>query len=312
VVKCGIAGWIDRSLIQSGEFYPAGCTSSEERLRFYSSQFPIVEADTMYYGLPVRRTAEQWVARTPAGFKFDVKAFSLFTHHPTKPAALTKELRAELPSDLLAGTLYVDKTPPDVVDEAWEQFRDAVDPLRQAGKLGAVFFQFPRWFLPSSRSLAYIEQCQERMFGFPIAVEFRKRDWLDERHFEGTLHFLRSRAIPYVAVDSPPGFPDAMPPVAEATSGSLAIVRFHGRNQETWAIKGAPPWVRFRYLYSDAELREWLPRLRHLEESVSEVHAIMNNNFSNYSVRNARELIALLAHSSSGAASAGSSPGPSS
>jgi len=295
VIKCGIAGWIDQSLIKSGEFYPAGCTSSEDRLRFYASQFPIVEADTTYYGLPVRKTAEQWVARTPAGFKFDVKAFSLFTHHPTKPAALTKELRAGLPADLLSGTLYVDKTPPDIVDEAWEQFRVALDPLRESGKLGAVFFQFPRWFFPTSGSLTYIEQCQERMHGFQIAVEFRKREWLDERHAEGTLHFLRSRGIPYVAGDSPQGFPDSMPPLAEATSQELAIVRFHGRNRENWAIKGAPPWVRFRYRYSTAELEEWAPRLSKLEETAAEVHAVMNNNFSSYSVENARELREILA-----------------
>jgi uncharacterized protein YecE (DUF72 family) len=132
------------------------------------------------------------------------------------------------------------------------------------------------------------------MFGFPIAVEFRKSEWLDERHGTGTLHFLRSRAIPYVAVDSPPGFHDAMPPLAEATSAELAIVRFHGRNQETWALKGASPSERYRYLYSSAELEEWVPRLRQLEAAAKEVHAVMNNNYSDYSVRNARELTELL------------------
>jgi uncharacterized protein YecE (DUF72 family) len=295
VILCGIAGWIDQSLIKSGEFYPAGVTSSEDRLRFYASQFPLVEADTMYYGIPIRKTAEQWVERTPEGFVFDCKAFGLFTHHPTKPAALAKEMRDQLPLAQRDGNLYVDKMAAEIVDELWDQFRDALKPLRDAGKLGAVLFQFPRWFFPTSRSLAYIEQCQERMHGFPIAVEFRKRDWLDDRHAAGTLHFLRSRGIPYVAVDSPQGFEDAMPPLAEATSDALAIVRFHGRNRETWSKRGVPPWVRFRYLYSTAELEEWVPRLRALEQAAKQVHAIMNNNYSNYSVRNARELVRLLA-----------------
>jgi uncharacterized protein YecE (DUF72 family) len=294
MIKCGLAGWIDQSLIKSGEFYPAGCTSSEDRLRFYSSQFPLVEADTMYYGLPVRKTAEQWVARTPPGFTFDIKAFSLFTHHPTKPASLTKDLRDLLPPGSLDKNLYVERAPAEVVDGAWGQFRDALEPLREAGRLGAVLLQFPRWFFPTSRSLAYIEECQERMFGFQVAVEFRNAEWLDERHATGTLHFLRSRAIPYVAVDAPQGFADAMPPLAEATSDRLAIVRFHGRNAEKWNVKGAPPRVRYRYRYSEAELREWLPKLRLLEEAAGEVHAVMNNNFSTYSVENARELAALL------------------
>src|SRR5204863_480265 len=98
---------------------------------------------------------------------------------------------------------YIDleRMPEELVDEAWARFRAALEPLRAAGKLGAVFFQFPPWFLPSSRSLAYVEQVQERMFGFQIAVEFRKPEWLDARHREGTMAFLGTRDIPYVAVD---------------------------------------------------------------------------------------------------------------
>jgi uncharacterized protein YecE (DUF72 family) len=294
MVKTGIAGWIDKELIGSRLFYPMHATSSEERLRFYASQFPLVEVDSSYYGMPKKENSVMWVQRTPEGFVFDVKSFSLFTHHPTKPQALPKAIREELPVKLQDANLYVDKTPADVVDLAWDAFREALQPLQDAGRLGAVFFQFPAWFFPSSRSLAYIEQCKERMFGFQIAVEFRKRDWLDDEHGEGTLAFLRTRRIPYVTVDSPQGYHNSMPPVAEATSDRLAVVRFHGRNHETWNVKGAPPSVRFRYLYSAQELEEWVPRIRELEESAAEVHMIMNNNYSNYSVRNARELAELL------------------
>lgn len=296
MIRTGIAGWIDKSLIESGKFYPAGCTSAEERLHFYSSQFPLVEVDSTYYGMPNKRNAELWVERTPADFKFDVKSFSLFTQHPTKPKALPKEIREGLPKALVEAdkNFYIDKAPPEVVDEAWDWFRDALDPLREAGKLGAVFFQFPPWFFPSTRALTYLEQVQERMFGFPIAVEFRKRDWLDESHGAGTLDFLRQRGIPYVAVDTPQGFDTALPPVAEVTSPELAVIRFHGRNQETWAQKGAPPSVRFRYLYSDEELAEWVPKVRELAGEAKEIHAVMNNNYSDYSVRNAHRLAELL------------------
>ena len=295
-VRTGIAGWIDKSLIESRRFYPAGCTSSEERLQYYASQFSLVEVDSTYYGLPQRRNAELWVERTPPGFTFDVKSFSLFTHHPTRANALPKEIREGLPRDLIESgrTFYVDKAPPAVVDEAWEWFRDFLEPLRSAGRLGAVFFQFPPWFFPSTKALTYIEQVQERMFGFAVAVEFRKRDWLDERHREGTLEVLRGRAIPYVAVDTPQGFDTALPPVAEVTSPELAVVRFHGRNAETWERKGAPPSVRFQYLYADEELGSWVPKIQRLAGEAREVHAIMNNNFQDYSVLNARRLAELL------------------
>src|SRR6266550_5143324 len=247
-VLCGIAGWVDKSLIDSKLFYPLSVKTSGDRLRFYATQFPLVEVDSSYYGIPNPRDKN----------------------------------------------IYLEQMPDELLGETWERFRAAVEPLRAAGKLGAVFFQFPPWFLPTSRSLAYIEQVQERMFGLPIAVEFRKPEWLDARHGDGTLAFLRSRDIPYVAVDVPEGHRTSMPSVHDVTSSKLAVVRFHGRNHETWDLKGAPPNVRFRYDYSAAELIEWVPRIKEMERSAGRVHALMNNNYSNYSVKNAQQLEKLL------------------
>ena len=295
MIRCGIAGWIDKSLIDSKAFYPPDATSSEDRLRFYASQFSLVEVDSTYYGMPKKENSLLWVERTPPGFAFDVKAFSLFTHHPTRANALPKDLREGLPKELLEKkSFYLDQVPPEVVDEAWEAFRDALEPLRASGRLGAVFFQFPHWFYPARKHLTYLEQVQERMHPFPIAVEFRKDDWLDGEHRDGTLEFLRLRNIPYVAVDTPGGFYTALPPVAAVTSEAMAVIRFHGRNRETWDQKGAPPNVRFRWDYKDAELAEWVPRVQALAERTQEVHAIMNNNYSNWSVKNAHQLEKLL------------------
>jgi uncharacterized protein YecE (DUF72 family) len=296
MVRCGIAGWVDKELIGSRKFYPPGTSSSEDRLQFYASRFPLVEVDSSYHGMPAKRNSELWIARTPPSFRFDVKSFSLFTHHPTSPKALPPEIRGELAENLAEKkSFYVDRLPSEVVDSAWQAFRDALEPLRLAGRLGAVFFQFPPWFLPSTRSLSYLEECQERMHGFQVAVEFRKRAWLDERHAEGTLGFLRARGIPYVAVDAPQGFDTSMPPVHETTSSKLAVVRFHGRNAGTWDLKGAPPSLRFRHDYADAELEEWVARIQAMEEQVEEVHAIMNNNYSNWATKNAKRLEELLA-----------------
>ncbi|OLB99409.1 MAG: hypothetical protein AUI15_09130 [Actinobacteria bacterium 13_2_20CM_2_66_6] len=208
--------------------------------------------------------------------------------------SLPPDIREDLPADLRDKNIYLERMPEELVDEAWARFRAALEPLRAAGKLGAVFFQFPPWFLPSSRSLAYVEQVQERMFGFQIAVEFRKPEWLDARHREGTMAFLGTRDIPYVAVDVPEGHRTSMPPAHDVTSSKLAVVRFHGRNHETWDLRGAPPNVRFRYDYSDRELVDWVPRIKEMERSAGKVHALMNNNYSNYSVKNAQQLERLL------------------
>ena len=294
-VLCGIAGWADKSLIDSKLFYPLSVKTSIERLAFYATEFPLVEVDSTYYGIPKPESVEAWAAQTPPGFVFDVKSFSLFTNHPTRPLNLPPDLRAELPANLRdKKTLYVEQLPDDLVDETWERFRSALEPLRRAGKLAAGFFQFPPWSLPSSRSLAYVEQVQERMFGFQVAVEFRKPEWLDGRHRDGTLAFLSSRDIPYVAVDVPDGHKTSMPSVHDITSSKLAVVRFHGRNHDTWDLKGVPPNVRFRWDYTDAELSEWVPKIKDMERSAGGVHALMNNNYSNYSVKNAQQLEKLL------------------
>jgi uncharacterized protein YecE (DUF72 family) len=74
-IQVGTAPWTDKSLIESGRFYPKGRTSAEDRLRYYASQFPMVEVDSSYYAMPSARNAELWVERTPRGFTFNVKAF---------------------------------------------------------------------------------------------------------------------------------------------------------------------------------------------------------------------------------------------
>ncbi len=140
-VRCGIAGWIDKSLIDSKLLYPMAVTSAEERLSFYASQFSVVEAGTTYYGMPKPENSERWAARTPPGFLFDVKSFSLLTNHPTKATALPPDLRAELPDNLREKNLYVDQLPAELVDEAWERFRDGLEPLVTARVTSSLFRQ---------------------------------------------------------------------------------------------------------------------------------------------------------------------------
>ena len=73
-IRIGTAGWTDKTLLPPGLFYPEGIDTAEDRLRYYASRFPLVEIDSSYYGLPVRRNSELWAARTPDGFRFDIKA----------------------------------------------------------------------------------------------------------------------------------------------------------------------------------------------------------------------------------------------
>jgi len=278
-----------------GVFYPKGADSAEERLRFYASQFPVVEVDATYYALPNKRTAESWVERTPKEFVFDIKAHALMTGQPTELVRLPKAIREELPSELKEKKrIYRKDMPAELLDAVYQQFRDALQPLIEAGKLGAVFVQFPKWVFPSNEARELILETRRRL-DLPIAVEFRHGSWFNEKNAERTVRFLQDNKIPYVAVDEPQGFKSSVPPVVVPTSEELAVFRFHGRNTENWEKRDITPAERFRYLYDEDELADWTPKIAGVAKSTRQTHVVYNNCFSNYGTTNAREAAHLLA-----------------
>jgi uncharacterized protein YecE (DUF72 family) len=296
-VRFGTASWTDPTMTAPGVFYPKGLSSAEDRLRYYSSQFPVVEVDATYYALPNKRTSESWVERTPKDFVFDIKAHALMTGQPTEVARLPKAIKEELPSELTEKRrIYRKDMPDDLLDAVYKQFRDALDPLIEADKLGAVFVQFPKWVFPSSEARDLILETRQRL-DLPIAVEFRHGSWFNEKNAERTIKFLQDNKIPYVAVDEPQGFKSSVPPVIFSTNDELAVFRFHGRNKENWEKKDIPPSERFRYLYDEDELADWTPRIAAVAKQTKQTHVVYNNCFSNYGTTNAREAAQLLAQS---------------
>jgi uncharacterized protein YecE (DUF72 family) len=290
-ILIGTSSWTDPTLVKEADFYPKGAKTAEARLKFYASKFPLVEVDSTYYFPPSERNAVLWIERTPGHFTFNIKAYSLLTNHPTKPASLYKEVRDELPKELLyKRNLYRENLSDEAVEEVWRRFHDALMPLHSAGKLGAVLFQFPQWFTISKKSKAYIEEAADRLKDFRVAVEFRSDTWMSERNREESLAFLEERNLPYVCVDMPQGFRSSIPPIAATTASDLAMVRFHGRNERAWETKSDTASARFRYDYPKDELQEWVPRIRDLAKETRETHVLMNNCYRDFAVRNAREL----------------------
>ncbi|MEW9551451.1 DUF72 domain-containing protein [Nonomuraea sp. NPDC050783] len=288
-ILVGTASWTDKSLLDSG-WYPPEARTPETRLAYYASRFPLVEVDATYYHPPARRTAELWCARTPAGFTFNVKAFSLLTQHPTRPAALHKDLREALGGDPKRPR-YQRDLPPEIVEEVWDRFLSALAPLHEAGKLGALLFQFPPWFPPGEGSRRYLVRCRDRCRPMRICVEFRNAAWMDAEHRAGTLDFLAAHDLPYVCVDMPQGHPSSVPPVLAATS-DLAVVRLHGHS-EKWTSRIIEE--RFGYLYDEEELRSWATRIAELSGRAETTHVITNNCCADNSQRNAARLAELLA-----------------
>ncbi|WP_078594207.1 DUF72 domain-containing protein [Streptomyces sp. NRRL S-920] len=293
-ILVGTCSWTDRALLASG-WYPRGRRDAEGRLRHYAGRFPVVEVDASYYALPREETCRLWADRTPDGFRFDVKAFSLLTGHPTRQASLPADLRGEP-----AG--------PWLLDTVWQRFSGALEPLRRAGRLGTLLFQFPPWFAPGPRSEKVLSECAERAAGWPVAVEFRHPAWWQEDRRARSEALLTGLDMAAVAVDTAQGLPGSMPPVAPVAAPRHAVVRFHGRSA-AWGAGSKED--KFRHTYTEAELAEWLPRVRSLAERADEVHVLFNNCCADAAVRAAESMSRLIGTGPSGGptlADASSSP----
>jgi uncharacterized protein YecE (DUF72 family) len=288
----GTASWTDKTLIECGCFYPPDVDTPAERLRYYSERFPLVEVDSSYYALPSERNAALWIERTPMYFTFDIKAFALLTHHPVGARGLPKQVREQLPAD--KKRFYRKDLPPEALALVEDMFVSALRPLESAGRLGAVLFQFPHWFVPSRENRDYLKLLAES-FPYRISVEFRGGGWMkDERSAERTLALLEELKLTYVVVDEPQGFTTSVPPIVAATSPELAMIRFHGHNAENWEKPGISAAERFRYLYSEEELEKWVEPAKELASKSEQLHILMNNCYEEYGVRNAAQIATML------------------
>jgi uncharacterized protein YecE (DUF72 family) len=294
-LRVGTASWTDPSLISCGRFYPKGCTSAEERLRYYADQFPMVEVDSSYYALPSGRNAEAWVTRTPDDFVFNIKAFRLFTGHQTPAKALPKDIQLALAGHFAEKrNLYYKDTPEEIRNTLWQRFESAIRPLRDAGKLRAVHFQFAPWVTDTGKAKDHILECATRLAGHHLAIEFRHQSWFEGKHEQSTLDFQRKHDLSHVIVDEPQGFANSIPTVWAVTSKKLAIVRLHGRNAGTWNAKGLATSDRFNYDYPDGELQDIATSIKAIASEAKEVHAIFNNNYEDQGQRNGRSLMKML------------------
>jgi uncharacterized protein YecE (DUF72 family) len=289
----GTCSWTDKTLTNDTDWYPKKAMPAAERLAFYAGRFPIVEADSTYYFPPKPELAKGWVERTPKGFTMNVKAYSLFTGHPTRLDSLWPDILDDLPKEVASKrNVYAHHLDEFAIDEAWKRFRHALRPLDSAGKLGAVLMQYPKWFTPKRANRDALTAMRERMEDLPVCVEFRAPGWLAKDDRERTLAQLRDLGLALVVLDAPRV--SKLRTVLETTTDRLAVVRFHGRADDRWDDRSGSAAERFKYLYDRRQLKTWLPRLDELAAQVREVHVLMNNCYQDYGVRNAADLQHLL------------------
>jgi uncharacterized protein YecE (DUF72 family) len=229
------------------------------RIEYYARYFSMVEVDSTFYRLLPPRTFAAWAERTPAHFVFDVKAYGELTWHQRDDRGV-----AIAPSA-----------------ETFARFSDMVQPMRDAGKLGALLFQFPPWFTFGADRFDFFATIRELLPQDTIAVEFRHRSWVEGPHAEETRAALTEHRLAYCVVDEPQVGSGSVPPVVLLTDDAFAMIRFHGRNTHTWYGKNLQSSRdRFDYLYTRDELAPWAERVGRIAEHLSggQVHVVTNNN----------------------------------
>ena len=293
MIHVGSCSWTETSLIKSSDFYPKGVNTAEARLRYYADMFDVVEVDSSYYAVPSARTVKQWAERTPPDFRFHIKAYALLTGHSADLRSVPPEVRDLLSNaSLKKGRVTLNEKEP--LEEVFRLFREALRPLVEAGKVGVVVFQYPPFFVNSSRNLDYIVRCKELMQDFRIGVEFRHGSWLAPGRADSALSFLKENGITYITADEPQyGNLSTVPFVTGVTTG-IAYFRLHGRNKANWFKRGGETSLRYDYLYSEGELREFITPFVEAARKAEETFVMFNNCHLGYSMKNARQLSEML------------------
>ena len=238
-------------------FYPIHLPQSGF-LSFYCQEFNTVELNFSYYRIPTLSQCRQMLEKSGHKVEFIIKAFKGLTHEIT------------------------DQSIPEILP----QFKDPIAPFSQGNTLGAILLQFPQSFHYTPSSRVYLQSLIKGLSPMPVCVEFRQREWLKDSVYT-TLKELNAG---FVSVDEPP-LRDLLPPVVVATS-DIGYIRFHGRNRSKWYTGDAKE--RYDYLYSEDELKGWLPKIYTLAEQTEKMFIFFNNHKKAQAITNARMMMDLL------------------
>ena len=170
-------------------------------------------------------------------------------------------------------------------DEAFAEFRAALEPLELSGKLRGVLLQYHPRFTKSADALAELERVPERIAPLVPLIEFRHRSWMEPEERADTLAFLERTGLAYVSLDTPMTRASNVVARHAVATHPVAYVRFHGRNEKTWNIRAEKSSERFNWMYSAEELEEWVTKLGRLADDADEVYAMFNNNRDDFAPR---------------------------
>jgi uncharacterized protein YecE (DUF72 family) len=278
-ILVGTASWSDPGFVE--RWYPKRM-AAHERLAWYAQHFDMVEVNSTFYSVPDLRTVQHWCALTPDKFTFDVKLHQLFSFHSTPLKLLPPALQRKAKSDARGRVEASDSIRESLLD----CFLEPVALLQSAGKMGALLLQLSPAFSPRQHNLAELEPVLARLTDYPVAIEFRNRNWATGDQLQATLNFLQRHRASFVNVDAPSTEHfTIMPPDMDAvTNSEMAYLRLHGRDAKAYTT-GKTVAARFNYDYTDEEVKEVADRSEKLAREARKVHVVFNNNALDYAPR---------------------------
>jgi uncharacterized protein YecE (DUF72 family) len=293
-IRVGTSSWADPGFVE--EWYPSDLPA-RDRLAWYAERFELVEVNSSFYALPQANTVKRWAQITPDGFSFDVKLHRLLSRHAAPLESLPPELRDGVRTTG-RGRVVLE---PGIERAMAEATLEILEPLREAGKLGALLLQLSPSFSPHEHRLTELEPLVHTLAPHPVAIELRHRSWVKDTRLEDTLRWYEDNGAAFVNVDMPHGdAPTIMPPIDAVTRDDLAYFRAHGRNAEGY-LRGKSVAERFGWKYSEQEMEELAGRVRGLADLAQDVRTLFNNNRGRDAPDSARQMREIL----------GQDPGPS-
>ena len=279
-VRIGTSGWNYPSGrgTWNGVFYPKKRPKGFDELAYYAEHFNTVEVNSTFYGQPRAAVCRGWAERTPREFEFSVKLYQKFTH----PRMFGDRVATGLPEDVRADTDAVSALAAFNQTDI-DEFRRGVDPLADAGKLGALLAQFPPSFKDTPESRDVLTGLLRAFGGYGVAVELRHKTWSDA--IAETLALLNAFGAAWVQIDEPK-FRFSIRQNYLPNVKGFYYMRLHGRNAAKW-WKHEKSEDRYDYLYSAAELNEFSETAAATRALVKKTYLYTNNHFSAKSVANA-------------------------
>ena len=256
----GPAGWSYPDW--EGIVYPRPKPRGFDPLAYLASYFNLIEVNSTFYRIPTRQMTRSWSERVAfrPDFMFTAKAYQELTH-----------ARSAAPLALV------------------DDFKRAIEPLSDSGRLSAILVQFPWSFRCSDDAMKYIESLDRAFAPLPTAVEVRHGGWRSPQ----ALSFFTNSGITMCGIDQP-RIGESLDPDTHFNGRAGAYFRLHGRNNKAWFDRSAGRDERYNYLYTPEEVGEWSGRVRRDGEGAERIHVVLNNHFEGQATANALEMYANL------------------